>query len=589
MPSFRSLPARLLATVGAAFLAASAPAAQLDILAGDYDGTFDRVHSVNEIAGAYPFYNAGYFGQNVVIANVEAGHVWGGHEVFDRTGLDLSATPAVTINADRDPVTAPDLGDLDFHATMVGHVLAGTGLLDNGDLSLLGAGIAPLATLWSGAIATRFDRTEENLGSFEISPESFRTPYRAFFRGVDGRKADVINSSWGFDDPAATSEENRYLDALAAENPTVTFVRSAGNGGAAATPGVGYNGITVGALGGAGDADPFLQPSTFSSRAPGDYHDPVTQTTLVGVRASVDLAAPGEQMALAYYGGKSGSLADLVGEGNPATDLYYTFNQAGTSFSAPTVAGGVALLKDVARGGVYLVGQDEALDSRVVKSVLQAGARETVGWNNGQQLVAGVVRTSQALDYATGAGRMDLETSVEIYVFGTTDVPGLGGGGIATLGWDYGQVTADGAVDYRFDLSFSGDSQLTVSLNWFVQTGLDGDLPTYGSFADLNLSVWRLSGSVFESLVASSETRYGNSEFLRVVLSGGDYGLRVTHEGMLYDFTGAAAAETFGLAWSVTAVPEPAAVAILIGLLLAGIVAKRRFAKSRKLVNPAAP
>jgi hypothetical protein len=199
--------------------------ARSDVLAGPYDGTFDSVEAVNLVVGAGTFYSAGYFGAGVVIANVEAGHVWGGHDVFDRTGLLLPVSPALNLNAARNAVTAPDLGDIDFHATAVAHVLAGTGLLANGDLSLLGAGLAPYATLWSGAIATRFDRTEAGIGSFEISNESFLMPYRAFFEGTVGGKADVINSSWGFEDPAGRTFENRTLDALAAVNPSVTFGR----------------------------------------------------------------------------------------------------------------------------------------------------------------------------------------------------------------------------------------------------------------------------------------------------------------------------------------------------------------------------
>lgn len=579
---------RLLAvasTIWAVAPAGYARAAGSHVLAGDYDGTFESVRVVNQLAGAYPFYQAGYFGGNVVVANVEAGHPWRGHEVFDRTGLVVPTAPVLSVNGARDPDTAPDLGDVDFHATMVAHVLAGTGLQPDGNLSLLGAGVAPLATLWSGAIATRFDRTPENLGAFEISDASFRLPYETFFRGTAGRKADVINSSWGFDDPTGTAPENRRLDGLAAENATVAFVRSAGNGGATSQPGVGFNGIVVGSLGGSSDAEPFLRPSDFSSRAPGDFRDPATGVTTTGVRATVDIAAPGEQLALAYYGGKSGTLADLVGEGDPATDKYFVFNQSGTSFSAPVVAGGVALLKDVALGGVFLTGRPEALDTRVIKSVLQAGARRTSGWDNGQRVVDGVVRTSQALDYATGAGRMDLETSVELYLGGTTDVTGLGGGDIATVGWDYAQVAANGAVDYRFDLAFAGETELTISLNWFVQTifaPLTGD-PLDGSFADLNVSLWRRSGSVFDSLVAASESRYGNSEFLRLIVPTGEYGVRVTHAGWLYNFTGATT-ETFGLAWGATPVPEGGAWAGMIALLLVLAVLRRRLAPARLAV-----
>lgn len=581
---------RLFAVVLAALTAAAPVRAggfRNDILAGSYDGTLDAIETVNFLVGAGIFYSAGYFGQNTVIANVEAGHVWGGHEVFDRTGLLLPSSPSILINATPHPTESPELGAIDYHATMVGHVLAGTGSLGNGNLSLLGAGMAPFATLWSGAIATRFEHDEEKIGEFEATKESLLVPYRAFFEGSLGTKPDVINSSWGYDDPAGTDEFTRVLDSLAGNNPSVTFVRSAGNGGATMSPGgpgSGFNGITVGSLGGGDDTIPFLRPSTFTASAPSDFFNPATGETISDARAAVSVAAPGEQFALAAYLGKSGSLAEFVGEGDPSTDLYFVFNQSGTSFAAPVVAGGVALLKDVSKNPAYFADQPESRDTRVIKSVIQAGALKTIGWDNGQQLdESGVLVTTQALDYATGAGRLDLETSVAIYLFGTTDVPGSGGGVIASLGWDLGEIGVAESNDYFFDLAFDGPVELAVSLNWFVNDVFDAvaEQALYGSFANLNLEVWAVVGGAFDHPVARSATLYNNSEYLRFVLAGGSYGLRVTHDGMIYDFPGAASRETYGLAWVVVAVPEPAEWAVALALLLAMVVAHRRRARSK--------
>lgn len=581
----RSLAAGVL--VPSVWLAASAHAleSRSDVLVGTYeDGSLDPALAINLLVGAGTFYQAGYFGGNTVVANVEAGHIWGGHEVFDRTALSgRPPSPALLFNAARDPVTAPDLGDYDFHATMVGHVLAGTGYVGSGDFSALGAGMVPLTTVWSGAVATRFDRSEENLGAFEISDESFLVPYRAFFEGTLGQKPDVINSSWSFDDPAATAKETRILDALAAENPTVALVKSAGNSSPTAPPGgpgSGFNGITVGSLGGLTDANPFLRPSEFSSGRAADFYDPATGVTHTAVRAAVDLSAPGENLVLAAYLGKSGSLAelsDVIGpDGNPAPDLYF-LDMAGTSFAAPIVAGGIALLKDVAKGGAYLVGQPEALDTRVIKSVLQAGAIPTAGWNNGQHLDDGVTVTTQALDLVAGAGRVDLDRSANLYVNGTTDVPGLGGGEIAVRGWDLGEISLGGATEYVFPAVFPLETTFVISLNWFVNDGFNGatGLASYGSFANLDLSLWAIVGGLFDHKVASSESLYGNSEFLRVNAAGGAYGLRVTYSGNVYDLTGSHAAETYGLAWTTTPVPEPATWGAMLGLALLIFAARR--------------
>lgn len=567
--------------------AASALDARSDLVAGTYNSatnSLDDWQAINLIVGAGVFYDAGYFGQRTLIANVEAGHIWGGHDVFDRTalnadlGLGLPASPALLYNATRDPVSAPELGDVDFHATMVGHVLAGTGYAGGGDLSLLGAGMAPYATLWSGAIATTFDHSTENIGSFEISDESFLTPYQAFFEGTLGRRPDVVNSSWGFDDPAGNAKETVILDALAAENPGVTFVKSAGNGGPTAAPGgpgSGYNGITVGSLGGLTDPQPFLRPSDFSSSKAGDFYNPVTLATVTGVRAVVSIAAPGEDLALAAYLQKTGSLRDYWTSSDTASDLFFV-EMAGTSFASPVVAGGVSLLKDVSYAVFPL--DDESRDTRVIKSVIMAGATETIGWDNGQRVTGGVITTDQSLDYATGAGRLNLEAAASIYVDGTHNVPGDGGGVIESRGWDLGVVGLHDANDYFFDLSQSGGWEIAVSLNWFVNAGFDSvaGIGTAQSFADLDLQVWTVSGGLLVTKIAESASLYNNSEFLRFVLpASGLYGIRVTFDGVRYDATGLLASETYGLAWQVGAVPEPGEWGMLVAAALVAIVLAR--------------
>jgi hypothetical protein len=560
-----------LAALCLALVPARALTGESDILAAPYDETtqtFGSFEVINTLIGAGTFYSAGYLGQSATIANVESGLVWGGHEVFDRTGLSEPASPALSY------FDASATGEYDFHATMVGHVLAGTGLRSDGSLSALGAGIAPLATLWSGAIATSFDHTD--IGSFEISDASFLTPYRAFFEGTLGSKADVINSSWGFDDPAGVTKENRILTALAAANPTVAFVRSAGNSGPNAVPGVGFNGIVVGSLGGESDARPYLRASTFSSGAAADFHNPATGQTLTGVRAAVDISAPGENLVLAAYLGDTGSLAGTpYTDPTLPTDLYF-LNAAGTSFSAPIVAGGVALLKDVSH--VYFPTLDAARDTRVIKSILQAGALQTTGWDNGQHLVDGVLTTTQSLDYTTGAGRLDLDKSAVIYVGGTTDVPGTGGGAIQSFGWDSGAVTLGAHNDYFFDLA-SSDGELAVSLNWFVNESFDSatGLPDYGSFANLDLGVWTVVNGEFTQEIASSQSLYNNTEFLRFTLAGSQtYGLRVSFSGVVYDLTNSLQSENYGLAWAFVAVPESANWGVAAGLLMLVILWRRR-------------
>ncbi|CAN5612437.1 hypothetical protein BH09VER1_BH09VER1_21760 [soil metagenome] len=577
VPAFYAIIA-LLSLVGSASAQIENP--QLGIVSGNYSGTtFDSITFVNDVVGARIFYNSGYFGESEVIANVEGGYIWDGHEVFDRTVF--SGSNAVTTFVSDPSVTA----EYDFHATMVGHVLAGAGHVTgtNGtDLSILGAGMAPFAELWSGAIATSFSSSD--IGSFETTKESTLTPYKTFFRGgtsTAGRKADVINSSWGGSDPAGTSTEILTIDALARENASVAFVVAAGNSGTGtvSAPGSGYNGITVGSLGGTD----FLTPSNFSSSGPTDFYNPATDQTISGVRHSVDISAPGELMALAAYLGSTGSLRGTTYTQDPSPTDQYFLNEDGTSFATPIVAGGIGLLKDAAKGPAYAYGP-EAFDTRVIKSVLMAGSRRTTGWNNGQTTgLDGVIRTTQALDIAAGAGALDLTGAAEVYfgiaqdpLLSTRDVAGLGGGSITSAGWDYGAVSYDRTSgigqsnDYTFDTSFSTDIELTISLNWFAGRTIDvNDLGADLSFSNLNLELWLVVDGVFVREVAESATIYDNTEFLRVDLTeAGTYGLRVTFLGLVYDLSPeTTATENYGLAWQSQTVPEPGTIALLVAAL----------------------
>lgn len=532
-----------------------------DLIAGYYDtesGSFEDPIFLNDVLGWRTFFDAGFLGQSTIVANVEAGHVWGGHEVFLRPeGSGVGLTTVVNGTGVG--------GEVDFHATMVGHVLAGTGYVPESDpasYTFVGLGMAPLAELWSGAVATSYSSTQ--VGAFSTTTESVVSVYREFFNGVEGRKPDVINSSWGGVDPAAVAEQSVALDGLAAGNATVAFVVSAGNSGTTAvgSPGSGYNNLTIGSLGGAS----YLEPSTFSSRGAVDFYNPESGITLEGVRVGVDLAAPGELLFLAAYLGPSGGLAAAdhpsVTDSSP-DDLYFV-NSEGTSFSAPIVAGGIALLKDAAnRDSLYqLTGVPAAQDTRVIKSVLMAGTRTTVGWDNGQEMDSdGVVRTIQALDYATGAGAMDLDQAVEVYLLsGTRDVAGDGGGVVDGAGWDFGSVNLEGFNDYVFLGDFAEEVRLSVSLNWFAGRTYDDEnnLAADLSFSDLNLQVWQVLDGVFSVMVAESASLYNNTEFLRVDLPVGHYGLRVTFHGLIYDVSEeGVTSESYGIAWRAQAVPEP--------------------------------
>lgn len=554
-----------------------------DIFSGLYEnGSFQSLTFVNSVVGWDTFFNAGFVGSGRVIGNVEAGLVWDGHEVFLRPPGSL---PAVGLTS----VGTGALGEVDFHATMVGHVLAGSGHVpgsDPADYYLYALGMAPLAQIWSGAIATEFSPADT--GAFSTTTNSTISVYREFFQGVGNVKPDAINSSWGGLD--LQSPEMLAVEGLAVQNPTVALVVSAGNGGNAtiSAPGSTFNSITVGSLGGSN----FLEPSSFSARGAADFYNPVSGETLEGVRAAVDIAAHGELLFLAAYLGPTGSLGastdplivDLVTDPSP-TDLSWV-NQSGTSFSSPIVAGGIALLKDAAENDIFfnLLGVASATDTRVIKSVLMAGATETVGWDNGQFVnVDGKILTTQALDAATGAGALNLDRAVETYLLSETrDIEGSVGGSISATGWDFASLSRPvlgsptPSNDYLFANPFDTPIELTASLNWFAgyvfedTEGIGENL----SFSDLNLQIWTVVNEVLTTLVAESASIYNNTEFLRVNLEAGSYALRITFNGIVFETVpNSVTAEQYGLAWHV--IPEPTSIFLLM-LSCAVLILKAR-------------
>ena len=528
------------------------------------DGIF-----LNDFVGATSFYNAGYYGQSSIVANIEGGFVWPGQDAF----VNGQVTQFLIDPAN----TALTLPAYSNHATGVGSILSGLGPLyffpDNSiGYSVINFGMAPLSQLWTGAVAT----TLNDDGSFDIATNSaFIVPYRtAMITGVKGQTADVINSSWGetpnFPDTTAGSNGNDYfaiaIDAMVAQSGKV-MVFAAGNSGPTAqvnSPASGFNSIVVGSLGSITDANPYNAPSSFSSGGPNDFFLPTSTdgssgTNIPGVRAVVSLAAPGENFIAAAYTGDTTETSE------------YSINASGTSYAAPTVAGGATLVVDA---GKNLYANDpKAIDGRVIKAVLMNSADKTQGWNNGQQLVNGVITTTQSLDYATGAGRMDLNQAFTQYTAGTNDVPGLGGGVVQPIGWDYGNVSLGSPNDYPIDLPLSGGSIFTATLDWFAIDSLDASNSdydvTYGKFDTLDLQVWTDVDGQPGTLIAQSDSLYNSTQHLYFPLpADGMYLIQVVWGRAIYNLLPAGdpnntTSDDYGLAWSDVAIPEPTSGALI--------------------------
>jgi len=506
-----------------------------------------------DVTGATAFYNQGVYGQNTTSWIVDAQLV--GTNLFPAenfTNVAYSYTSA-------DAITTP--GD---HATWCAALLGGY----TPPGYYLNTGQSPGTKLGSAALATATNAD----GSFDISTQSLTAYNYAAAHG------DVLSTSIGdSSDNAGVGTLSGLLDSLAIAHPNTTMVAAAGNSGTAGSvsgPASGYNAISVGALDGPTN---YSTVASFSSRGPQQtaWYDGTNTTTYQGgaaIRPGVDLVAPGTSIVMPDT---------ITTNGNNLSFSYYSL--AGTSFATPLVAGGVALLDSTAKTAFNSSITNAATQSVVLKAVLMNSADKLTDWNNGQQIVNGIITTTQALDYAMGAGRMNLNTAFTQY---TTSADITTSGGISTtgfhdlvqnIGWGYGTVLLGGSNQYQLASELFAGQQIAVTLDWLRSRAWNDALGDYNDLAqaELDLMVYQVLAGGTDQLVAESISPVSTTQELYFQLQNtGTYFFTVNYSTNLFDFSGSYASQDYGLAWSVTGVPEPSSIFLV---LAAGAVVIVRF------------
>ena len=234
----------------------------------------------------------------------------------------------------------------------------------------------------------------------------------------------------------------------------------------------------------------------------------------------------------------------------------------GTSYAAPVVAASAALLIDQARSTPALVDADRP---EVVKAALMAGAvKEPFGadWDR---------TASRPLDEVYGAGQVNIDRSHRIITAGPQDSAAA----VANTGWDFASTDA-APTRYHFNVA-PGQSitELSAVLTWHqtvhdaAANEPDRFAPTADPLANLDLKLFLLPTAGPEVLLDASISSVDNVEHIHYAagLAPGEYALQVKSDLAEIDY---------GLAWHSTAIPEPAAAALLTALAAAHLFIRRR-------------
>lgn len=442
------------------------------------------------------------------------------------------------------------------------HALVTSSIIAGADADAANAGIAPGATIRSASIADHSGNFDDAINALLAANPSMKIINMSFTTGAAG---------------AAALADEATIDTFINNNPSLTFVKSAGNAGTAGSisaPGRAENIITVGAV-----TRDFTRRAAFSSYG-----------GAAGVPMKPDLVAPGEYINAAISGDTDGDamindfLPIFLGEAYhrtiaQASGSGQTGDSSGTSFSTPHVTGAAALLHQYQ--DLHPAHHEE--DHRVIKAVLLNSAATTnlfraggAAWNQTTTGSLPGMIISRSLDQELGAGMLDVYGALRQYepdeirdadsIFGSNlniDTAGR------PIWWDLQDVLGTGSVSYL--LGHADASHLRATLTW------DDDVMGGTGLMPLELELWAdaedplnpLGPDAADLLIARTSAAGENVKLidLTLLIPGEDWNAKTFY---LKVINGGATTTPYGIA---VIIPEPSTLllALLTGSLGIGI------------------
>ena len=264
-------------------------------------------------------------------------------------------------------------------------------------------------------------------------------------------------------------------------------------------------------------------------------------------------------------GGHSQGVTDVGVVGRVKPDIVSP--RGTTSEATPLISSAAALLNQAANN----FGSANARNSEVMKAIIMAGATKDTfpAWTNS---------STRPLDSVFGAGQLNVYNSYKILEAGETNgvinIPITNTAINSGLrGWDYGTSITPGAPQFwNFNVT-SGQtiSEASILLTWNAQyKNSNGDFDSNLSLANMDLKLFNSNNGVLGTEIGASISLVDNVEHIYLKnLSAGLYTIAVNSN----------LDTSFGLAWNITAVPEPSSIACLC---FVGMIASARALKSRR-------